>query len=148
MNLLDLLNQLILWERSLEELDLITLCVQCVPSSLVDVLEEKNLDILSCEWLEVLRLDGGGASVVRTGWRVECGGRGGRETESVAQSTGEVAGDIFWSGHFVVSVQILMGFVEGSKGIELKRWLLLGGSCKSVGEGVRAVGVLFNSDWG
>lgn len=50
----DLLDQLILRQRGLESLHLVALLLQNITSSLVYILEEKDLDILGVEGLQLL----------------------------------------------------------------------------------------------
>lgn len=56
MHVLDLLNKLILGERALEGLDLVLLSLEDGLASLVDVLEEQDLDVLGVERLKLLGL--------------------------------------------------------------------------------------------
>jgi len=50
----NLLNQLVLGQRSLLEFDLVALALQDILASLVDIFQEQDLDILSVEGLEML----------------------------------------------------------------------------------------------
>lgn len=52
--ILDLLNKLILWQRRLQRLNLVALATEDIPSGLVHILQEQNLDVLGLEWLELL----------------------------------------------------------------------------------------------
>ena len=52
--LLDLLNELFLGQRGLEELNLVTLGLEDILTGLVYILEEQDLNVLSVEGLELL----------------------------------------------------------------------------------------------
>lgn len=51
----DFLNELILGKRSLQSFDLIALARENIPSGLVDILQQQDLDILGVEGLQNLR---------------------------------------------------------------------------------------------
>lgn len=51
---LDLLNELVLWQRGLQRLDLVALALQNVNTGLVDILQQQDLDVLCIEWLQLL----------------------------------------------------------------------------------------------
>lgn len=52
----NLFDELILWKRRLEELNLISLLLKNFASSLIYVLQEQDFDVLGSERLEVLRI--------------------------------------------------------------------------------------------
>jgi hypothetical protein len=54
----NLLDELVFWQRSLEELDLVALGLEDIPSRLVHVLEKQDLDVLGVEGLELLGRSG------------------------------------------------------------------------------------------
>lgn len=54
----NLLNELVFWQRRLEELDLVALGLEDVPPRLVHILQEQDLDVFGVEGLELLSLRG------------------------------------------------------------------------------------------
>ena len=55
---LDFLNELVLWQRGLQGLDLVALALQNINTGLVDILQQQDLDVLRVEWLQLLRAAG------------------------------------------------------------------------------------------
>lgn len=98
----NLLNELILWKRGLVKLDLVSLLAENVLSSLVDVLEKEDLDVLSVEGLQLLvGLLLGMITRTERVWRVEGRSGAGGEAGGVAQGAAEGGGgvDILCGGH-------------------------------------------------
>ena len=98
----DFLNELVLWQRRLEELDLVALRCENVLRRLVDVLQEENLDVFGSERLQVLRGGGGfrgGAGVKGAGGRVEGGGGRCRDAQGVCDGVGRASDNILRVRH-------------------------------------------------
>lgn len=64
----DLLNELVLRQRRLEEFNLVALVSQNVLASLIDVLEQQNLDVLGIEGLQSLGSAASSKSTTPAGW--------------------------------------------------------------------------------
>jgi hypothetical protein len=103
------LNQLILRQRSLQSLDLITLRGQYITAALIDVLQEQDLDILGVEGLQLLWCRSGSSKLcpAKAGWwgMESCGRRYAETVRNCSRkSIGRPDNILCLSGHDFVIV--------------------------------------------